>query len=141
MTTKREQILEAITNQIQNAVTPVNVYRSRINPFNLNKENGFAITIEPVNETMQDITVRVFDWTLNLSVYIYSLGDIPEQETDSIYSQVFSAILSDITLGGLSMNLLPTSTTYERFQGEQEVGVTIANFAISYRTQSIDLTA
>ena len=48
--------------------------------------------------------------------------------------------MSDITLGGYAMDLIPTGTTNESIDSEKPLGVVTSTYQVRYRTANDDLS-
>lgn len=63
---------------------------------------------------------------------------IPEQEADPILVDIHQRLMVDLTLGGLSMDVLPGETRWD--QEVNGIAVVSSSYVVQYRTLIKDLT-
>ena len=139
-TTRREHILDAVKSAI-NSTSGVSsrVYRSRA--VALTRAESPALLISWTADSAEQTTsLATLNWTLEVSVACIVRGDTPDEVADSIVEDMHSRLMSDITLGGYSMDILPTGTTNEVLDADQPAGVVTSNYSIRYRTSNDDLS-
>lgn len=144
MSTKREQILSALKTKLD-AVSEATggVYRSRVYAFT--RAQTPALIIEPVSDT-PDITVMGFiDWGLLIRVAVVVRGDIasdvsPETIADPVVNHIHEILVSDKSLGGLSMDIEAVSANFELQGGDQPIAVISLGYRVQYRTVDGDLS-
>ena len=121
MATKRERILAAIKTNL--AETP-------------------AIVIEPISDTPQD-TQSFHDkitWELKIRVSVIARGSIPDQVSDPTIESLHTKILNDPSLGGICIDIKPSTTSFEIVEADEGAGVISCEFDIEYRTAYNSLT-
>ena len=140
MTTKREQILDAIVASLAGTVSVGNrIYRSRVEPFA--RGESPAIVVEPVNDTaVQTTALPTLDWSLTVRVAIIVRGNAPDQLADPIVQSAHGKIMADLTLGGYAIDVQPGTTTFEMVDADQPAGVIGVEYLVRYRTRLADLT-
>lgn len=139
MSTVREQILSAVTVNLATVTSAAGgVFRSRV--FALTRAQRPCIAIEPTSDTPDPSTLGVIFWSLLLRVAVIVGGDIPDQVADPIVKDVHGAMISDRTLGGLSMDIEPVSVNFDLIDGDQPIGVISLVYKIDYRTSAEDLS-
>lgn len=139
MSSKREQIMAAVFAKLQAMSSPTGgVFRSRVEA--LSRTQTPAVCLEPSSDQADPSMVGVIDWSLLIRVAIVVRGQYPDQLADPVIAETHAALLADKSLGGLSMDLEPTSVNFELLNGDQPVGVISLGYQISYRTNALDLT-
>ena len=141
MTTRREQILSQIaTTLASTAGVDGRVYRSRVTAFA--KAESPAIIIEPTIDTCQQNTsLPKLDWTMRVRVIVTIRSPNAYTDADPVIESLHSLIMSDLTLGGLAIDVQPVITNFDFFDADQPAGVFSSEFEVLYRTQVADLTS
>lgn len=141
MTTKREQILSAIAATLSaTAGVSSRIYRSRVEP--LTRAESPALIVEPVSDvTAQNTSLPTLDHTLSVRVVLIIRAAVPDQAADPIIESLHSALMADLSLGGLCIDIQPTSTEFTLEAADTPVGVIFCNFRVLYRTQVASLSA
>lgn len=144
--TKREQILKAITTKMKTITSmSSSVFRSRVIPF---MRNQFpAYTVEFLTDSPDDsrFPQPIIDWSMVVCVRVFTKADktndlTPDQVADPLVQAAHQKMVSDLTLGGLSMDIQPAAVKNEIFDGDLETGIVSLNFLVKYRTINTDLT-
>jgi hypothetical protein len=140
MATKREKILEAIkTTLTRSSRLNATVYRSRVTP--LARGESPAVIVEPVrNDVEQNTSLPTLDHSMQVRVAVIVRGEIPDQLADPIIAAAHSAIMADLTLGGLAIDVQPGETEFTMQDADQPVGVIFSIYIIRYRTSVGDLS-
>ena len=138
--TKRESILQALKAKLVGitGVLDASVYRSRVIPLSRGKTP--AVSIEPLQDSGDQSQINFIDWILTVRVSVIVRGDIPDQVADPIVQDVHSKIMSDLSLGGLCMDIQAGLVNYELLDADQPAGIVSMNYSVRYRTQVKDLT-
>ena len=141
MTTKREQILSAVRTALTGTTgVGTRIYRSRVEP--MARAESPAIVIEPVNDTAeQNTSLPTLDWSLAVRISVIVRGLIPDQQADSIVADLHSKLMTDLTLGGVAMDIRPQSVNFELVEADQPVGIISCDYLIRYRTSAENLAA
>jgi hypothetical protein len=139
MTTKRETILAAVRTALTNTTqVGTRIYRSRVEP--MARAESPAIVIEPVNDTAeQNTSLPTLDWSLTVRISVIVRGNIPDQLADPIVQDMHSKLMSDLTLGGVAMDIRPQSVSFELVEADQPAGVISCDYLIRYRTANANL--
>jgi hypothetical protein len=140
MATKREQILEAIKTALTSSVTlGATVYRSRVTP--LARGESPAVIVEPVrNDVEQNTCLPTLDHSMQVRVAVIVRGEIPDQLADPVIAAAHSAIMADLTLGGIAIDVQPGETEFTMQDADQPVGVIFSIYIVRYRTSVGDLS-
>ena len=142
MTTKREQILSAIATILADAdgVTG-RVYRSRQEAFSRNESP--AIVIEPGGDqaAAEPVSTCKIDWTFTVVVAVYARGTVPDQTADPVIQSMHSLLMADRTLGGLVMDIWPSSMDPQFDKADLAAGWMVNTYTVRYRTSVTDLSA
>lgn len=140
MATKRELILEAIKTALTGSATlGATVYRSRMTP--LARGESPAVIVEPVrNDVEQNTCLPTLDHSMQVRVAVIVRGEIPDQLADPIIAAAHSAIMADLTLGGLAIDVQPGETEFTMQDADQPVGVIFSIYIVRYRTSVGDLS-
>ena len=133
MASKREQILAAIkTNLTGTTGVGTRIYRSRVAA--LTRSESPALVLEPITDT-PDINNTRIDWTLRVRVVVIVRGEIPENIADSTIESLHTKILTNTTLGGLAIDIQPSTQSFEVLDADQPAGVITCEYEIQYRTE------
>jgi hypothetical protein len=140
MATKRELILEAIKTALTGSATlDATVYRSRVTP--LARGESPAVIVEPVrNDVEQNTCLPTLDHSMQVRVAVIVRGEIPDQLADPVINAAHSAIMADLTLGGLAIDVQPGETEFTIQDADQPVGVIFSIYIVRYRTSVGDLS-
>ena len=135
MSTIREQIIAQITTTLAGTTgVSTRIYRSRHEAFARNEAP--AIVIEPGADQCQAPAVshRRLDWTLSVTVAVYSRGNIPDQAADPTINSLHAKLMADRTLGGLALDILPVSVVPSFESSDLPSAWTVCTFSVRYRT-------
>ena len=135
MSTIREQIVARIATTLAGTTgVGTRIYRSRHEAFARNEAP--AIVIEPGADQCQAPAVshRRLDWTLSVTVAVYSRGSIPDQAADPTINSLHAKLMADRTLGGLALDILPVSVVPSFESSDLPSAWTVCTFTVRYRT-------
>lgn len=133
MASKRETILQRIVTALAGtAGVGSRIYRSRVEP--LARGEAPAIVVEPVSDSATQDTLGTLQWTMTVRVAVIVRGAVPDQLADPVMVDVHAKLMSDATLGGYVIDMLPTTVSFEAIEADQPAGVVSAEFAVIYRT-------
>jgi len=134
MTTKREQILQAIATQLASTSgVDGRVYRSRVTA--TERAQSPSIIIEPITDTpTQNTSLPKLDWSMRVRITVVTRGDIPDQIADPVIESMHSKIIADLTLGGLAIDVQPSEVTFNMLDADQPAGVIFNDYIVQYRT-------
>ena len=141
MATKREQILAKIkTNLAGTTGVGTRIYRSRAEAFT--RTETPAIILEPISDTPQDTTSFYNSITheLRVRITVVARGSVPDSTADPTIESLHTKVLTDPTLGGLSIDIRPSTTSFEILEADEAAGVISCEFDIEYRTLYNSLT-
>lgn len=136
--TIREQILETLKTNLVGMTPTTPIHRSRSAA--LQRQESPAICIEPILDTPDPSVIGVIQWKLQLRVAVIVRGDTPDQLADPIVNGLHAVMLADKSLGGLIMDIEPSSVKFKIFEADQPGGVIECEYRIDYRTKATDLT-
>ena len=138
MSSKREQILARFETLLVNT-SGVNarVYRSRQQA--LNRDEAPALVIEPGRDTPTVVSTCKLDWSLDVLVVIYARGVVPDQDADSVAVSVHNELMSDRTLGGLAVDLVPSGVDFRLDDADMSTLWMINTYTVRYRTSITSL--
>lgn len=135
MSTIREQIIARITTTLAGTTgVGTRIYRSRHEAFS--RAEAGALVIEPGADQCQTPAVshRRLDWSLSVTVAVYSRGNIPDQAADPTINSLHAKLLADRTLGGLALDILPVSVVPTFESADLPSAWTVCTFSVRYRT-------
>ena len=141
MATKRERILAAITTSLANTTgVGTRIYRSRAEA--LTRSETPALIIEPISDTPEDTQAfnNKVNWELKIRVSVVVRGSIPDQVADPTVESLHTKVLTDPSVGGLALDVRPSTTSFEILEADQPAGVISCEFDIEYRTTYNSLT-
>lgn len=130
---KREQILARIVTALAGTSgVGSRIYRSRVEP--LARGESPAIIVEPISDACEQDTLGTLMWTMQVRVATIVRGNVPDQLADPALIDIHSKLMTDTTLGGYVIDILPTTVSFENIEADQPTGVVSAEFAVKYRT-------
>ena len=141
MATKRERILAAITTSLANTVgVGTRIYRSRAEA--LTRSETPALIVEPISDTPEDTQTfnDKVNWEFKIRISVVVRGAIPDQVADPTIESLHTKVLTDPSVGGLALDVRPSTTSFEILEADQPAGVISCEFDISYRTAYNSLT-
>lgn len=141
MTTRREQILSAITTALAGTTgVGSRIYRSRVEAFS--RGESPAISLEPINDTPDTPTsLPTVDRSLALRITVVVRGAIPDQLADPIVESLHAKVMADRGLGGLAMDIIAGSTDWQLVEADQPAGLVLCEYVVRYRTSVGSLSA
>ena len=141
MATKRERILAAIKTNLANTVgVGTRIYRSRAEA--LTRSETPALIIEPISDTPEDTQAfnNKVNWEFKIRVSVVVRGSIPDQVADPTIESLHTKVLTDPSVGGLALDVRPSTTSFEILEADEPAGVISCEFDIDYRTSYNSLT-
>jgi len=140
MTTRRESILDAVKAALAGTTSvSTRIYRSRSTALSRAESPALLISWSADNAS-QTTSLATLDWTLEIQIAVIVRGDTPDEVADPIVESLHSKIMAS-TLGGYTMDVIPTGTTNENFDADQPGGVVTCSYQIKYRTLNNNLAA
>ena len=79
-------------------------------------------------------TTGHINWTLSIRVVVVSRGTVPDNLADATVESLHSKLLTDPTVGGLAIDVRPSTTTFELVEADQPAGLIMCEFEGDYRT-------
>jgi hypothetical protein len=140
MATKRETILAAIKTALTGtAGVGTRIYRSRVEP--MARAESPAIVVEPITDNpVQNTSLPTLDWTLRVRINVIVRATVADQTADPVIESMHSRLMSDLTLGGLAIDIQPAQTTFNFFEADQPAGVVFCEYDVRYRSEVADLS-
>lgn len=131
--TKREEIIQSLLVKLKTmtALPSAKIVRSRIVPNHASKLP--FLSISPVSDDVLSISLPFEDRSLKVAVSIWQRGAAPDQAADPIVQEMVEKIKSDLTLGGLAMDIEEISTSFEFEDGDDPLVAVMTQFEIKYR--------
>ena len=65
---------------------------------------------------------------------VIARGTIPDNLADATIESLHSKLLTDPTVGGLAIDIRPSTTTFELIEADQPAGLIMCEFEVDYRT-------
>lgn len=115
-----------------------NIYRSRLEPFA--RDEFPAVVVEPTADSADQTTIQTLDWQLGVRIAVFVRGAVPDSLADPIVLDIHSKIMSDPTLQGYAIDILPTSVAFDLTEGDQPIGVIACDYVVRYRTNLNDVS-
>jgi hypothetical protein len=140
MTSRREQILANVATVLAGTVdVGGRIYRSRVEAFT--RDEAPAIVIERGPDRAQTYSTCKLDWVMELVVAVHTRGQIPDQLADPIAVDVHARLMADRTLGGLAIDIVPTSDDPQRDKADLTSLWQVMTYQVRYRTPAGALDA
>lgn len=137
MSSKSEQILAHIASTLASTTGINAIYRSRVEAFA--RDEAPVLVVEPAGETAREFSTCKLDWTLPVLIAIHTRGSIPDQLADPIRVSLHNLLMTDRTLGGLALNIVPTGTDPQRDKADLASLWLVCTYEVRYRTAANDL--
>lgn len=135
MSSKRERIIQAAaTALIGTTDVGTRIWRSRLEAFQRSEAPALIIEPGPDEASSPAASNCHIDWTFTLVVLVYTRGHQPEQVADPIVLDVHARIMSDRSLGGLSMDLWPIAVEPTFEKADTPALWTVMTYRVRYRT-------
>ncbi len=137
--TRRELILARLKTNLD-AISGVNVYRSRVEP--LARSEAPAIIIEPISD--QPIDTNFYDkldWSLRVRVSTIVRAALPDDESDTYTQAVHLKLMADQTVNSYALDLTPERTDFNLIEADLPLGIISQDFIVRYRTSRTNLTS
>jgi len=141
MTTSiREKILTAVKKAVLGTyAVEQRVYRSRQDAFRIEEQP--CILIEPVADSADQVTIPRTTWTLSLRLVVFVNGEIPDKVADPIVVDMHKNLMSDLSLGGLCMDIQPVSVNFQFQESDNNAMAVICEYRIPYQTALQDISS
>lgn len=140
MTSRREQILAHVATVLAGTVdVGGRIYRSRVEAFT--RDEAPAIVIERGPDRAQTYSTCKLDWAMEILVAVHTRGQIPDQLADPIAVDVHARLMADRSLGGLAIDIVPTSDDPQRDKADLTSLWQVMTYQVRYRTPAGALDA
>lgn len=135
MSSKRETILNYVVDRLKGdpAIGAQNVTRSRTNPYKQEKLLSVKVNVEPVSEQFLVSPIGVLDSVLTIRLSALWSGEIPDIGAHETMEACHARLYSDLTLGGLAMDLTPRNMSWDFIDAEKSQVLVIYEFDVKYR--------
>ena len=141
MTSKREQILARIkTNLTGTTGVGSRIFRSRSEPLTRAESPSLVIEFVTDQPTINSATYLKLDWTLRVRIVVVVRSQTPDTSADPTIESLHTKIVSDPTLGGLAIDVRPSTVTFDVIEADQPAGVVFCEYEIDYRSDYNDLS-
>ena len=141
MTSKREQILAKIkTNLTGTTGVGSRIFRSRAEPLARAESPSLVIEFVTDQPTINSATYLKLDWTLRVRIVVIVRSQTPDTSADPTVESLHTKIVSDPTLGGLAIDVKPSTVTFDVIEADQPAGVVFCEYEIDYRSSYNDLS-
>ena len=141
MTSKREQILAKIkTNLSGTTGVGSRIYRSRSEPLTRAESPSLVIEFITDQPTINSATYLKLDWTLRVRIVVIVRSQTPDTSADPTIESLHTKIVTDPTLGGLAIDVRPSTVTFDVIEADQPAGVVFCEYEIDYRSDYNDLS-
>ena len=139
MSTKREQIMQAIQTRLTGLAGVTGVYRTREDA--MAREESPAVALSWDDDRIREQFFDVIERDLSVLVGVYTRADVPDQAADAVVQQAYSLLLADTTLGGLAIDLSEDGTQFEAGDADMTAGWTTVRVKVWYRHSRSSLAA
>ena len=134
MASKRERILAALKTTLAGTTgVGTRIYRSRSEPTTRSESPLIILEWSSDQPDIRGTTGHI-DWTLRIRVVVISRGKNPDNLADGTIESLHSKLLADPTVGGLAIDIRPSTTTFELIEADQPAGLIMCEFEVDYRT-------
>ena len=141
MASKREQILAKIkTNLTGTTGVGTRIYRSRVEPMTRDESPSLVVEFVTDEPTVNSATYLKLDWTLRVRIVVVVRSQTPDTTADATIESLHTKVLTDPSIGGLALDIRPSTTNFEILEADQPAGVISCEFDIEYRTTYNSLT-
>jgi hypothetical protein len=140
MSTKRSQILTAAKAALTGltGVSDSNIYRSRAAAFARGETP--AVVVEPVTDTPDNPTLQRLQWGMIFQVMVIVRDDSPDSAAEPIVNDIHHKIMTDSTLQGFAVQLLPGGLNWTIDDADKTLGIVAMQFKIDYQTSLNDIS-
>lgn len=146
MSSKREQILLALVAKMQTiSGMETKVFRSRNTPFVRNEFPAYSVEFLTDTPEQDSLPAPIITWAMLVSIKVFTKESpadnlSADQVADPLVQSAHQKMVSDLSLGGLSMDIQPAGVKNEIFDADLATGVLSLNYLVQYRTTATDLT-
>lgn len=137
MTTRRESILAHIATTLATTTGISTVYRSRVEAFS--RDEAPALIVEPIADNCTPITTCKLSWALDVAVVVHTRGSVPDTLADPIIQSAHALLMADRTLGNRCIDIIPTTSDFQRDKADLTSLWMINTYRVTYRTSQSNL--
>lgn len=133
---KRETIIQAFLAKAA-AVSGVGgrVFRSREDAIATTESP--SVVVRPESEDVQEMTNGLVECFLQITVDVFQRGagldSAPDQLADAVLQELHGLLLADPQLGGLAIDLVDLSTTFDFDSGDETAAMITTRYRVWYR--------
>jgi len=131
----RNRIITQMVTVISSATTSTvagRVFRSRAQA--MNRDESPAVYVRPISDQNRSIVVPFSERDLFVEcVIVVRSSDTPDISADPIAVQIHAALFADTTLGGRSLDIEESDTSFDSEDVDNGGGITRLRFRIYYR--------
>lgn len=146
MATKQEQIVAACRGLLTGVagVPSSRIYRARTEAMSRNESPAVVIEHGRADAIVEPVSVCKIDWTFQLLVAVYAVGQhggtSPDQVADPVIASIHTKLMTDRTIGGLAQDIIPLSRDPQYVSAEDPVAWTVLTYQVRFRTSITDLS-
>lgn len=139
MSTKREQIMQAVMTRLATVPGVTSVERTREDA--MAREESPAIAARWTDELVVREAVPYTDKALDIEVYVYARGTPPDQVADAAVRSAHAALMGEPTLGGLAIDISEAGSSLEADEADLTAAGVTMRYRVQYRHQRANLAA
>ena len=141
MSTKREQILAKIKTELAGTTgVGTRVYRNRVEPMTRAETPSLVLEFITDEPKINSSTYLKLDWTLRVRIVVLVRSKTPDTKGDATVKSLHSKMVNDPTLGGLAIDVRPSTVSFDVIEADQPAGVITCEYEIDYRSSYNDLS-
>lgn len=130
---KREQILAAIKTLVASVTDLETVTRGRPSAFA--RDELPAANIIPISDTPDQPSLPRLQWSLIVRIVVQvRAATEADSAVDPFLEDIHAALMADVSLGGLVMDVQPVSTAFQLADSDLEGMIAASDFRIIYQT-------
>lgn len=138
----REQIIQTVVDRLTPVATTQSATIRRQPTVPTDRAQMPALLVFPESEVVRRVNDRT-ERELVIRIVALAIGTAtgsPEPVADRLLTAAHTALLADVTLGGLSLGLEETDTDWQQDDADMDVAALPSRYRITYRTLAHDLT-
>ena len=138
----REQIIQTVVDRLTPVATTQIATIRRQPTVPTDRAQMPALLVFPESEAVRRVNDRT-ERELVIRIVALAIGtttESPEPVADRLLTAAHTALLADVTLGGLSLGLEETDTDWQQDDADMDVAALPSRYRITYRTLAHDLT-
>ena len=138
----REQIIQTVVLKLTTVASGQGATIRRQPTVPTDRAQMPALLVFPESEAVRRVNDRT-ERELVIRIVALAIGTAtgsPEPVADRLLTAAHTALLADVTLGGLSLGLEETDTDWQQDDADMDVAALPSRYRITYRTLAHDLT-